>query len=193
MKMKIVIYCRYSSDLQNPKSCQDQEREVRAGLARMGIDASDAEGIHDDAVTGTTTAREGFDQIVERIRSGKPFLLAVDDQSRFTRLANALGLVTDLKFIGGRFISISEAVDTDIHGWRLKTRVLELHHGVSSDETGNRVRRGQRGRVIDGKSAGDYGFGYESYPIDPEYAKRFSDADRNLLWDFVSTVDRLGG
>jgi DNA invertase Pin-like site-specific DNA recombinase len=81
--MKVVIYCRFSSESQNPKSCEDQQRDIRAGLARLGIDASDAEVIDDVAVTGTTTERVGFDMIRELIRRGEAFLLAVDDQSRF--------------------------------------------------------------------------------------------------------------
>jgi site-specific DNA recombinase len=157
--MKIVIYCRFSSELQNPKSLDDQEREIRAGLARLSIDASNAEVISDAAVSGTRTDRDGFDQIEKRIKNGEPFLLAVDDQSRFTRLGNAMSLITDLIFAGGRFISVCEQIDTKVEGWKLKVRGMELHHGACSDETANRVRRGQRGRVIDGKSAGDYGYG----------------------------------
>jgi site-specific DNA recombinase len=171
--VNIVIYCRFSSELQNPKSLADHEREIRTGLARLEIDASNAEVISDAAVSGTRTDRDGFDQIDKRIKNGEPFLLAVDDQSRFTRLANALSLITDLVFAGGRFISVCEQIDTKVDGWRLKVRVMELHHGTCSDETANCVRRGQRGRVIDGKSAGDFGYGYESFPIDPEYAKRY--------------------
>jgi DNA invertase Pin-like site-specific DNA recombinase len=110
--MDIVIYCRYSSELQNPKSCEDQEREIRAGLARLGIDATNAEVINDRAVSGTKTDREGFDRIRGRIRQGEAFVLAVDDQSRFSRLDNSLALVTDLVYAGGRFISICEQIDT---------------------------------------------------------------------------------
>jgi hypothetical protein len=40
MSRWIVIYCRYSSDMQRTESCDDQERDVRAGLARKGIDVS---------------------------------------------------------------------------------------------------------------------------------------------------------
>ena len=32
---KIVIYTRYSLDMQTPVSCKDQEREVRKGLKRL--------------------------------------------------------------------------------------------------------------------------------------------------------------
>src|SRR6185312_15080626 len=119
LDMKIVIYVRFSTDLQNPKSLADQEREIRAGLARMGIDATNAEVISDAAISGTRNDREGFDSIVGRIKNREPFLLVVDDQSRLTRLANALNLIVDLVFSGGRFVSIGEQIDTSIEGWKL--------------------------------------------------------------------------
>src|SRR5688500_6272828 len=40
-------------------------------------------------------------------------------------------------------------------------------------ETGQRVRRGMRGRVLDNKSVGDIPYGYRSYFDDPEYAASY--------------------
>jgi site-specific DNA recombinase len=169
--MEVVIYCRYSSELQNPKSLDDQEREVKEGLKSFGVDVSNAIVISDAAISGTTTGREGFEQVCEMIRSGKPIILAVDDQSRFSRLNNAFALVTDLVFAGGRFISTGEHIDTNSPGWKLRVRVMELHHSTCSDETGHRVRRGQHGRVLEGLSAGDICYGYESFYLDPDAAR----------------------
>jgi hypothetical protein len=39
---QVIIYCRYSSDMQRPDSCVDQERAVRAGLAGLGVPADAA-------------------------------------------------------------------------------------------------------------------------------------------------------
>jgi len=50
---KVVIYSRYSSEMQRTDSCADQEREVRTGLARLGIPAGDAIVIRDEAQSGT--------------------------------------------------------------------------------------------------------------------------------------------
>ena len=52
---EILIYTRFSSDLQSAKSCDDQEREVRAALERMGIDHSKAIVIHDEAEQNNET------------------------------------------------------------------------------------------------------------------------------------------
>ena len=60
----VVIYARFSSDMQNPKSCADQEREIRDALTRMGIDHSEAIVIHDEAESGTKVFRDQFVRLV---------------------------------------------------------------------------------------------------------------------------------
>jgi DNA invertase Pin-like site-specific DNA recombinase len=168
----IVIYCRYSSELQRAESCADQERDVRAGLARKGIDPTNAVVLRDEAESGTKVARDGFQQLCELIARGEVAILAVDDQSRLTRANNAFAFITDLVFAGGRFISTGEDIDTAVPGWELKVQVLQLHHGQTVRDLQHRVRRGQLGRVLEDGSAGDFPFGYESYYIDPNWTEQ---------------------
>ncbi len=101
-KRKVLIYTRFSSTLQSPKSCEDQEREVRSGLDKLGINHSNAVVIRDEAESGTKTFRDGFLQIEEMSRSRQISILAVDDQSRLTRGANALSFLQDIVFHGGQ-------------------------------------------------------------------------------------------
>jgi hypothetical protein len=164
--------------MQNPKSCQDQERDVRAGLAQKGIDATDALVLHDDAESGTRSDRSGFEQISDMVARKQPFLLAVDDQARFSRADNAFSFITDVVFAGGRFISTGEGIDTDQVGWELRVKVMELHNSTTIRELGRRVHRGQLGRVLDDKSAGDFCFGYESYYVDPNWAEKLMQMGR---------------
>jgi hypothetical protein len=164
--------------MQNPKSCEDQERDVRAGLAQKGIDATNALVIHESAESGTRSDRAGFEQIVDMVARKQPFLLAVDDQSRFSRADNAFSFITDVVFIAGRFISTGEGIDTDQLGWELRVKVMELHNSTTIRELGRRVHRGQLGRVLDDKSAGDIGFGYESYFVDPNWAEKLMQMGR---------------
>lgn len=118
--MRVVIYSRYSSEMQRAESCEDQEREVRKGLDRLAIDHSSALALRDEAQSGTTEAREAYDQIVQRIRNGEKMVLAVDDQSRLSRGDNVKGLIRDLVFAGGRFVSTGEGIDTEQAGWELR-------------------------------------------------------------------------
>jgi site-specific DNA recombinase len=78
--MLLVIYTRYSSDMQREESYEDQERVVRRALARLGFDTRDAIVIHDRAESGTKTNRSEFERLRKMIQRGEVFVLAVDDQ-----------------------------------------------------------------------------------------------------------------
>ena len=173
---KVVIYCRYSSDMQRADSCADQEREVRAALARLGVAPAGGEVvvINDEAESGTKTARDGFQQLSEMVKRGEVAVLAVDDQSRLTRADNAYAFVQDVVFAGGRFVSTGEGIDTAAGGWELKVQVLQLHHGQTVRDLQHRVRRGQQGRVEADGSAGDFPFGYEAYYLDADWAAQLA-------------------
>ena len=171
MRRKDVVYTRFSTEMQRSESCEDQEREVRQGLALKGIDAADFEVIDDLAASGTKNNRLQFDQLRDRIQRGEINILAVDDQARFSRADNAFSFITDLAYAGGRFISTGEGIDTKQEGWELRVKVMELHNSTTIRELGRRVRRGQLGRVLDDGSAGDFPFGYESFYIDPNWAE----------------------
>ena len=156
LSLAIVIYTRFSSDLQSAKSCKDQEREVREALTRMGIDHSKAIVIYDEAESGTKVFRDQFERLDSMIKKGEIGILTVDDQSRLSRSDNAFGFITDLVYSGGRFISTGEGIDTDQTGWELRVKVMELHNSTTIRELGRRVRRGQLGRVLSQRAAGDY-------------------------------------
>lgn len=170
----IVIYCRYSSDMQRADSCIDQERQVRAALARLGVVGLEVVVINDEAESGTKTARDGFRQLCDMVARGEVAVLAVDDQSRLTRAENAYAFIQDLVFAGGRFVSTGEGIDTAAGGWELKVQVLQLHHGQTVRDLQNRVHRGQEGRVVADGSAGDFPFGYESYYLDADWAAQLA-------------------
>ena len=171
MQRKDVLLTRFSTEMQRDESCEDQEREVRKGLALKGIDATNFEVIYDRAASGTKNDRVQFDQLRARIQRGDIGILAVDDQARFSRADNAFSFIKDLVYSGGRFISTGEGIDTNQDGWELRVKVMELHNSVTIRELGHRVRRGQLGRVLDDGSAGDFPYGYESYYVDPNWAE----------------------
>src|SRR3982751_3945592 len=91
---KVVIFTRFSSDLQREESCEDQEREVRQGLDRLGIDASDVLVIYDRAESGTKINRSEFNRLRAMIQRGEVAILAVDDQSRLSRADNTYSFIT---------------------------------------------------------------------------------------------------
>jgi hypothetical protein len=170
----IVIYCRYSSDMQRADSCVDQEREVRAGLTRLGIHAADAVVIRDEAESGTKAKRESFQRLCEMVARGEVALVGVDTQSRLTRGDNAHSFVKDLVYAGGRFVATAENIDTALTGWEVPVRVKELQNGLEISGLRHMVCRDQRGRVEADGSAGDFPYGYESYYLDPDWAAQLA-------------------
>src|SRR5262245_10106152 len=160
--------------MQRQESCSDQEREVRACLTRMGIDSSDALVLKDEAESGTKANRDGFARLGEMIHQSEVSILAVDDQSRLSRADNACAFIQDLVFHGGRFVSTGEGIDTLQKGWKLRVKVVEIHNSATIEDLAHRVHRGQKGRVLEDGSAGDYPFGYESFFLNPEEALRAS-------------------
>jgi hypothetical protein len=157
--------------MQRDESCEDQEREVRKILALKGIDACNFEVVNDRAASGTKNDRDVFNRLRSRIDRGEINIVAVDDQSRFSRADEAFCFIKDLVYFGGRFISTGEGVDTAEDGWELRVKVMELHNSTTILELGRRVRRGQLGRVLDDGSAGDYPFGYESFFVDSNWVE----------------------
>jgi len=168
MTRRIIIYTRYSSELQSSKSCEDQERQIREGLDKMGIDHRNAVVIKDEAESGTKSSRPGFQQVDALMKSGQISILVVDDQSRLTRGANALSFIEDLRFNGARFLSLGDNIDTDQENWRVMVQVMGIHNSTTIQELGRRVKRGQVGRLLRGLTTGDYPLGYESYFVNPE-------------------------
>ena len=168
---KLVCYTRFSSDMQNPKSCEDQEFDARKGLDRLGVDHRHAVIIYDRAESGTKVYRDEFQRLVEMRDRGEIGTLVVDDQARLTRAGNAFQFIQDLVYMGGRFISTGEGIDTNQTGWELRVKVMELHNSTTILETGRRVRRGQEGRLRAGLTAGDYPYGYESFQVNPDAIK----------------------
>src|SRR4029079_11529618 len=150
----------------------DQERNVRASLARMGIDTSADIVLKDEAQSGAKAEREQFEQLEAMVVRGEVQILAVDDQARLSRAHNAYAFVQDLVYTGGRFISTTEGIDTNRPGWELQIKVTEIHNSATLRNSREGVRRGQQARVLDDGSAGDFPFGYESYYLDSNWQEQ---------------------
>ena len=75
--------------------------------------------------------------------------LAVDDQGRLARDCNVYNFIVDLKYNGGRFLSIGENIDSDVEGWELLVKVMEIHHHHANREKARQCRRGQEGIAPD--------------------------------------------
>lgn len=111
MKNNAVIYARYSSDLQKKTSIDDQVRNCRNYAKGLGLDIS---AIYEDkAISGTSTNRPAYQQMLADAEAGVFSVLITDDLSRLGRdLANNMTALNQLKFFGVRVVSIEERYDS---------------------------------------------------------------------------------
>jgi hypothetical protein len=170
----VVIYTRYTDPKQREESHEAQERKVRHHLGFINVDHANAVVLRDSAQRGDLEDRACYEQLLGMIRRGEVAVLAVDQQSRFSRGFNVRAMVQDLVFVGGRFVTAAEGIDTERPGWQDLVGIKEIHNQMEIRDTGWRVRRSQEQRVEKTNgSAGDYCYGYASEYDDPAAAAEY--------------------
>jgi site-specific DNA recombinase len=159
-------YSRYSSDLQNDSSIEDQRRLSRQLAEDKGYHLPPEMEYADHAVSGTKLQREGLDRLLDDAKQGRFSLLIVHSLSRLAR-ESIIGMPILKKLVceyGIRFISVSESIDSESPSWVMMATMYLLQHENYVEELGKNVHRGQEGTVLDGFSVGDHRFGYRSIP-----------------------------
>jgi len=112
--MRTAIYCRFSSDLQNPTSLADQERVCRAYAERMGW--SVAKVYCDAAISGASRERPGYQTLLADARNRAFEVVLAEDMDRLNRhLESTANLYNQLQFIGIEIHTLNHGRITDIH------------------------------------------------------------------------------
>lgn len=146
--MKVAMYARMSSDLQNERSPDQQFDTIRAAIDRDRRPWTVVGRYRDDAISGRyTTKRPGFQQLFRDIRSGKLQIdaLLVDTFERFSRAKDATDLRRKLAKLGVLVLTVdSNFMDpTSVTG-----EILSVVESVRAREhgriTAHNVRRGKR-------------------------------------------------
>ena len=154
--MHVAIYARYSSDLQNPLSTEDQIRECKAHAEARGYHVVAV--YRDDAISGASllqrpSARSLLDHAKAR-RFERVIVEALDRLSRDQE---------DTAAIYKRLSHAGVAIETLSEG-----EINELHVGLKGTmnalflkDMAHKVRRGQKAKVTKGLSAGGVSYGYD--------------------------------
>lgn len=180
--VRCAIYARFSSENQRESSCEDQIRNCRELAARKGWTIVEEHIYRDDEKTGTTVhGREGFARLMEAAKSPSPPFdrILIDDTSRFARnKPEALLNCAILKFHRVYLYFVEDHLDS-AEPWFDRAfdanadRDQEYSHSL-----GHKVRRGKRGRFLEGYHPGNICYGYTNVPHeDPtrkgEYGRPF--------------------
>jgi site-specific DNA recombinase len=168
MILRCAAYARYSSDLQSPRSIEDQLRICREYAQSHGFTFLEEHVYIDEALSGVGADRPGLGRLLDAALSlGRPFdIVLLDDSSRLARnTKDALTFFERLNFAGIRLIAVSQGIDSDNE----QAHVLVTVHGMVDSlyvkELAKKTHRGLEGLMLRGQHTGGRCFGYDSVPV----------------------------
>lgn len=153
--MRAVIYARYSSDLQSDRSIEDQLRDCRAHAVHQGFTVGQV--YSDAAISGATLLRPGVQQLLEHAAARRFEVVVAEALDRLSRdLGDTAQLYKLLAFHQVKLITLAEGEITPLHVGFKGTMNAQFLADLAI-----KIRRGQRGNIAQGLSAGGLSYGYE--------------------------------
>ncbi|MDF2797363.1 MAG: Recombinase [Devosia sp.] len=181
---RAAIYARFSSELQNAKSCDDQIAWCEKWAEQQGMFV--VATFADEAVSGASALnRPRLARMLGMAREKRFDILIVEDLDRLARnQADLHSIRNELMFLGVSLMTVSDGKVTAMHAG-LKGLMSEMF----LTELGNKTRRGLQARVADGASGGGVSYGYRAVPGQPgkhEINEREAAVVRRIFADYVA-------
>jgi site-specific DNA recombinase len=156
--VRTVIYARFSSQLQNSRSVEDQIRVCRERADREGWEVVDV--FADHAISGAAgideAARPQLNACLERIEAGDIEQLLTESTDRLARhQADSHTIRERVNYAGARVFTLLDGEVDDITG-----TIKGLMDARFRKDLGERIKRGQRGAVANGRSPAGLPYGY---------------------------------
>ncbi|WP_281985124.1 recombinase family protein [Thalassorhabdomicrobium marinisediminis] len=151
---RVAIYARFSTDMQNPKSAEDQERECRKHAEREGWSVEQV--FQDTALSGATKGRPGYEALLSAVKARQFDIVLFEHLDRLGR---------DLEFLMG-FYKEARHADCELHQLHqgklgiFDIGILGTFAQIFLEELSYKTRRGLVGKIKAGKSAGGLSYGY---------------------------------
>ena len=156
IKPRVAIYARFSTDMQNPKSAEDQERECRKHADREGWSVTQV--FQDTALSGATKGRPGYEALLSAVKAGQFDIVLFEHLDRLAR---------DLEFLMA-FYKEARHVECELHQLHrgklgiFDIGILGTFAQIFLEELSYKTRRGLIGKIEAGKSAGGLSYGYST-------------------------------
>ena len=158
-KLPIAIYARYSSDLQNERSCEDQIIGCRQYIEKQDdLRGRPIEIFTDNAISGSYIGnRPSMMRLMDAIEQQNISALVSESLDRVSRNLGETDEIYQLceyyyipifTVMGGR----AQKIHVGVAGMMNAMHIEQLAH---------RVKRGQAGSIRQGKSAGSVAYGYK--------------------------------
>ncbi|WP_029660477.1 recombinase family protein [Aliihoeflea sp. 2WW] len=160
--LKAAIYARYSTDLQNERSTEDQIDLCKAFAKREGFTVAGTYA--DKAMSGASMhGRLDLARMVQDAKDGQFKVIVVEALDRLSRdIADMATLHKTMDFIGVRIVSVNDGEANTINV-ALRGLVAQLFR----EDNVHKVRRGMSGLIKQGLSAGGKAYGYRPDPTNP--------------------------
>ncbi|WP_231874974.1 recombinase family protein [Acetobacter cerevisiae] len=174
--LKAVLYARYSSDLQNPGSIDDQLRLCRELAERQGWEIVGL--YHDEAVSGASLqGRDGLQRLMEDGQARQFDIVCAETLDRISRDQEDMARIHKrLRFVGVALHTVSDGRVDELHvGFRGTMNALFLR------DLAEKTHRGLRGRVEQGRSGGGLAYGYDVAADQGEGARQINEREAPVI------------
>ena len=160
-QLRAVIYARYSSDLQRQESIEDQIEVCRRYAEGLGW--SVVEHYTDAAISGSSRFRPAFQKLLADAELRKFEVVVCEALDRLgRRLADTADLQDQLAFHKIKLFTPSLGEITPIH-----VAVMGMMAQMAIKDLGEKTKRGQLGRVLNGRIPAGISYGYKAITTDP--------------------------
>ncbi|WP_171900146.1 recombinase family protein [Blastomonas sp. RAC04] len=152
--MRTAFYERYSSQLQNARSIEDQVRVCKERAEREGWQITAV--FTDFAISGAVRDRQGLIGLVDHIKAGKADQVLTEALDWLSRHQGDMSWLHDhLIHAGARICSLSEGEINELQIGFKDTMAARFLKDIA-----DKIRRGQMGRVAAGRIPGNLAYGY---------------------------------
>lgn len=160
--MRTLLYARYSSQLQNARSIDDQITLLRGRADREGWTIADV--YTDYAISGAAGVgadqRPGLHAMLARVEAGGIDQVLTESTDRIARhQGDAFSVRERLRFAGCRLFTLLDGEVDELTG-----TIKSLMDSRMREDLAARVRRGHRGVATSGRSPSSVAFGYQRAP-----------------------------
>ena len=154
--IRAAVYARFSSELQQEASIEDQIRNCHRIIRDQGWEF--AGEYTDPGISGATTLRPGYQALVDDARREKFDVVVCEGLDRLSRDQETVaGLYKILTFLGISIFTSAEGEITELHiGFKGTMNAMFLR------DLAIRTHRGLEGRIHKGRSGGGRAYGYDT-------------------------------
>lgn len=165
----VGIYARYSSQLQNERSIEDQVRRCRDYVSQQGGDPDSVQIFADYAVSGSSLDRRGFESLMSAASKHEIKVIVTEDLSRISRdIADSANVYKQLQYFGVPLIGIADGIDTSDKHAKLSFTMKSMVADLYIEELRDKTLRGLEGRAKAAYATGNVAFGFHTVPIKDE-------------------------